>query len=343
MPGVVVGVGSEIPRADEPDRARQKFGLAHPFVLYVGRIDANKGCAELFDLFIDWLRVRYLTLRERDVDLVLIGTRVIDIPDHPRIRHLGFVTDADKFDVLAAASLLVMPSYYESLSMVALEAWALGRPVLANARCDVLLGQCLRSNAGLYYENAEEFGDALDTILDVAGTGGGDGRAGAALLRRALRLARHRTQVPGHVRAPRRRIPRPRDGAAARLPRAAQTGQAACRRGRRLAPRAVPCAPRPRCRRPAGEARLHHASLRRRDRERARARVPHPRRAGQPAPRRRRPDHLRPRVADVEERVPGRTRSRAGRPGAPLSRGRAARSPRVLTALAAARRVAAVA
>jgi glycosyltransferase involved in cell wall biosynthesis len=166
VPGVVVGVGSEIPSDVQPDRARRKFDLTHPFVLYVGRIAKNKGCAELFDLFTEWQRVRYLTLRDRAVDLVLIGTRVIDIPDHPRIRHLGFVTDADKFDVLAAASLLVMPSYFESLSMVALESWALGRPVLANAQCDVLLGQCLRSNAGLYYKDAEEFGDALDTILD---------------------------------------------------------------------------------------------------------------------------------------------------------------------------------
>ena len=76
------------------------------------------------------------------------------------------MSDADKFDVLAAADVLVMPSYYESLSMVALEAWALGKPVLVNARCDVLLGQCLRSNAGLYYENAEEFDAALDALLD---------------------------------------------------------------------------------------------------------------------------------------------------------------------------------
>ena len=54
---------------------------------------------------------------------------------------------------MAAADLLIMPSYFESLSMVALEAWALGRPVLANGKCDVLKGQCVRSNAGLYYEN----------------------------------------------------------------------------------------------------------------------------------------------------------------------------------------------
>ena len=59
-----------------------------------------------------------------------------------------------------------MPSYYESLSMVVLEAWALGRPVIANAHCDVLLGQCLRSHAGLYYENADEFGGTLEALLD---------------------------------------------------------------------------------------------------------------------------------------------------------------------------------
>ena len=70
-------------------------------------------------------------------------------------------TDQDKFDALAAADLLIMPSYFESLSMVALEAWALGRPVLANGRCDVLKGQCIRSNAGLYYESYDEFAEAL--------------------------------------------------------------------------------------------------------------------------------------------------------------------------------------
>jgi hypothetical protein len=73
-----------------------------------------------------------------------------------------------------------MPSPYESLSMVALEAWGLGRPVLASARCDVLVGQCVRSNAGLYYEDAREFFAALDRILSdpaLAATLGRNGRA----------------------------------------------------------------------------------------------------------------------------------------------------------------------
>ena len=160
VPGVIVGVGSDIPRAVEPARARQKFGLTEPYLIYVGRIDVNKGCAELFDFFI-----RYTDGHPQAPTLVLIGTPVIDIPIHPRIRHLGFVDDQDKFDAMAGATALIMPSYYESLSMVALEAWALGTPVVANARCDVLLGQCLRSNAGLYYENASEFAGVLDRIL----------------------------------------------------------------------------------------------------------------------------------------------------------------------------------
>jgi hypothetical protein len=62
--------------------------------------------------------------------------------------------------------------------MVALEAWALGRPVLANARCDVLLGQCMRSNAGLYYADARDFSAALDRLLDDQALAGALGRNG---------------------------------------------------------------------------------------------------------------------------------------------------------------------
>ncbi len=179
VPGVVVGVGSVVPAAVEPARARQKFGLSRPFLLYIGRIDANKGCAELFDFFL-----RYADASTRELDLVLIGTPALPIPAHPRIRHLGYVTDQDKFDVLAGAEALVMPSYYESLSMVALEAWALGRPVLANARCDVLLGQCMRSNAGLYYEDARDFAATLDRLLDDEGLAEALGRNGRAYFAR---------------------------------------------------------------------------------------------------------------------------------------------------------------
>ena len=159
LPGVVVGIGSEVPERPEPDRFRQRFGITGPFAIYVGRIDENKGCKELFTYF-----QRFTRQMPGKLQLVLIGKSVLPIPRHPRLRHLGFLSDEDKFDAMAAAELLVMPSYYESLSMVALEAWAMGKPVLANAKCDVLLGQTLRSNAGLYYASYGEFAEALHAI-----------------------------------------------------------------------------------------------------------------------------------------------------------------------------------
>ena len=82
------------------------------------------------------------------LQLVLIGKSVLPVPSDRRVRYLGFLGDEDKFDAMAAADVLVMPSYYESLSMVALEAWALGKPVLANAKCDVLKGQALQKQCG---------------------------------------------------------------------------------------------------------------------------------------------------------------------------------------------------
>jgi glycosyltransferase involved in cell wall biosynthesis len=173
VPGVVVGIGSQIPPSVDAQRAKQKFGLNDPFIVYVGRIDSNKGCAELFDFF-----RHFLESSNQAVDLVLIGTPILRIPAHPRIRHLGYVNDADKYDVLAGAEMLIMPSYYESLSMVALEAWALGKPVIVNAKCDVLLGQCLRSDAGLYYADALEFGGAVGAILGDRSLAGALGRNG---------------------------------------------------------------------------------------------------------------------------------------------------------------------
>jgi glycosyltransferase involved in cell wall biosynthesis len=173
VPGVVVGVGSEVPSFSSADRFRRDTGIEGRTAIYIGRIDENKGCVELFDFW-----KRYAEITPGGLTLVLVGTPVLPIPQHPRIRHLGFVSDQQKYDALAAAEFLIMPSYFESLSMVALEAWALGRPVLANGRCDVLRGQAVRSNAGLYYENYAEFVEAvrvLDGSPTVASTLGRNG------------------------------------------------------------------------------------------------------------------------------------------------------------------------
>jgi glycosyltransferase involved in cell wall biosynthesis len=157
VPGDVVGVGSEIPVRPSTRDFRNKFRIESPFLLYVGRIDGNKGCPQLFDFF-----RRFKADNGSPIKLVLIGSAVMKIPEDPSIIHLGFVNDQDKFNAMAACELLMMPSFYESLSMVLLEAWAMGKPTLANGNCRVLMGQSIRSNAGLFYTNYEEFRKCLE-------------------------------------------------------------------------------------------------------------------------------------------------------------------------------------
>ena len=80
----------------------------------------------------------------------------------------------------ARARVLMMPSPYESLSMVLLEAWNHAVPALVNARCAVLRGQVRRADGGLYYRTGAEFRAALDCLLkrpEMAQTLGAQGRA----------------------------------------------------------------------------------------------------------------------------------------------------------------------
>src|SRR5262249_44295979 len=160
---------------------RARFGLDGRYVLYVGRIDRNKGADRLFTY---WPR---LAAERPDLPpLVLVGRPALEIPDHPKIRHLGFVTEEEKFALLSACDLLVLPSPYESLSVIVLEAWAMGRPVLVNSACRVLEGQCVRSGGGLFYRGYSEFAAALRRLLDDVS------------LRRALGEAGRRYVGPGY-------------------------------------------------------------------------------------------------------------------------------------------------
>jgi len=154
--GDVVGVGSEVPASIDARRFRDGHAIHGPYMVYIGRVDPNKGCRTLFNY--------YRRFREETgsrLKLVLIGGKQMKVPEEPGIYYAGFLSEADKWSALASAELLVMPSELESLSMVTNEAWAVGKPVLANGKCDVLRGQCRRSNAGLYFDDYYEFKEAL--------------------------------------------------------------------------------------------------------------------------------------------------------------------------------------
>ncbi len=160
VPGDIVGVGSEIPDKFEPESFRKKYNIRNRYFLYIGRLDENKGIPMLFDYYLTLLNEKKI-----DMDLVLIGKEKIEIPKHKKIIHLGFLQNKEKFDALKGSEFLIIPSQYESLSMVSLEAWAIGKPVVANGKTEVLKGQCIRSNAGLWFENYEEFKEII-LLLD---------------------------------------------------------------------------------------------------------------------------------------------------------------------------------
>lgn len=153
------GVGVDLPASIDAERFRRTYGLDN-YLLYVGRIDASKGCDELFRYFKEYKKRNPGSLK-----LVLIGKPVLPVPKDPDIISLGFVTDEDKFDGMAGARMLVLPSRFESLSMVVLEAMALGIPVVVTGWCGVLKGHCTKSNAGLYYLHYFEFEGAVNYLL----------------------------------------------------------------------------------------------------------------------------------------------------------------------------------
>jgi len=123
---------------------KRRHRLHGPIALYGGRIDPGKGCEELIEYFSSYVQ------DGGDASLVLMGVKLMPLPEEPFIHFAGRLPDQERLQALEAATVVVVPSPYESLSLLALEAFAVGTPVLANARCDVLKGQCIRSNAQAY-------------------------------------------------------------------------------------------------------------------------------------------------------------------------------------------------
>ena len=164
----------EAPHAEEPEDPspsfrphlagrgstfRRRHRLHGPIALYGGRIDPGKGCEELIEYFSTYVQ------EGGDASLVLMGVKLMPLPEEPFIRFAGRLSDQERLQALEAATVVVVPSPYESLSLLALESFAVGTPILANARSDVLVEHCRKSNAGLYYADRDEFSECLRLLV----------------------------------------------------------------------------------------------------------------------------------------------------------------------------------
>jgi glycosyltransferase involved in cell wall biosynthesis len=160
LPGEVVGTGIERPAAVPVDEVAPRLDLLGDYFVYVGRIEPEKGCAVMIDHFLRWQRETRATST-----LALFGRSTMTFSENAHVRLMGVVPDGEKLAAIARSRALIMPSRHESLSMVVLEAWMMGRPVLVNGDCEVLRGQVLRADGGLYYRRYEEFAAAMDLLV----------------------------------------------------------------------------------------------------------------------------------------------------------------------------------
>jgi glycosyltransferase involved in cell wall biosynthesis len=193
----LVGVGVDVPPPAPPPDPDD------PYVLYLGRIDPSKGCADLIAL--------HRVARRNDPTLprlVMAGRVAMDLPDEPWLDVRGFVSEEEKAELLAGATALMLPSEYESLSMAVLEAWMHGRPVIVSDRSPVLVGQVRRASGGLWYADPAQYVEALQVLATDPGRAALLGLQGRRYARGRFRpeaVGRRLEELVDVVVAPRRR------------------------------------------------------------------------------------------------------------------------------------------
>jgi len=154
LPGRIVSMGVDT-------RQAVPFGTEAPYILYCGRLDPFKGCREMIDQFCAFKRAHPSSLR-----LILTGMDELGIEAWPEdVEFRGFVSTDEKLRLMAGARVFVMPSAYESLSIVTLEAMAQETPVLVNRASEVLTEHAMESGGGLTYVDYETFARALEAML----------------------------------------------------------------------------------------------------------------------------------------------------------------------------------
>jgi len=177
-PSCTIGCGLDPAAPIDGAAALDGAGVRAPYVLYLGRVDPNKGCRTL----IRHMQRFHTEAPEplRGVRLVLAGPASMALTDDPSIVPLGFVDEATREALVAHAAVLIAPSPFESLSMALLEAWNRGVPAIVNAQCAAMKGQAVRADGALYYRDYAEFAHALALLLerpDLASRLGAQGRA----------------------------------------------------------------------------------------------------------------------------------------------------------------------
>ena len=168
IPSEILGIGLDPPPWHDAGPFRDRYAPRGPLVLYLGQVSEGKAVDELVA---DWIEYHDTG---GSGTLVLAGTQRMPLPDRDDIVSLGHVSEEEKYALLEAADVLVLPSHLESLGIVLLEAWQVGTPCLVSAHNAVTSGQVARARGGLAYER-DDLAEVLLAVLarrDVLGASG---------------------------------------------------------------------------------------------------------------------------------------------------------------------------
>jgi len=163
----VIGSGIDVPAAYDPEGFRRRHGIEGPFVAYAGRREGGKNWDSMLAAF-----ARAVTNADLPLSLVTMGHGVVDPPPSiaDRVIDLGYVTDEERNDALAAATAYIQPSAYESFSRTIMEAWLAGTLVIATGASAVNRWHCDRAGAGLIYDDDQEFEECLRFVAEAPDT-----------------------------------------------------------------------------------------------------------------------------------------------------------------------------
>ena len=148
-------IGTWLPPTSDANQPVQEA----PYLVYCGRWSQEKN----MPLLLEYL-AKYHEERGPRFQVIVLGGGDLPIPEVGWLQKRGRVEEAEKARLLAGAAALVQLSTRESLSLVVLEAWAAGTPVIVHRDCAVLHGLIERSQGGQAIQDYQSFARALDEL-----------------------------------------------------------------------------------------------------------------------------------------------------------------------------------